>query len=195
MSEMKPKKRVNRGFIVSMVLLGAVVLYVIATQLMLIPQRNELKKAADTVRQTFEGLATMTQEDAARLDRDKAALSAKQAEIEAELAPLFVQDSGYLKPAVSLVMGEVGSIAYGRLPDPLPGTREGPGGPLPDQRGYRQPFHGIHLSGQRRFYQLSDRRTGQGGGRPADRRHDPDFSEIRWGMEALPCEQPLPRFL
>ena len=37
MSEMKPKKRVNRGFIVSMVLLGAVVLYVIATQLMLIP--------------------------------------------------------------------------------------------------------------------------------------------------------------
>ena len=75
MSEMKPKKRVNRGFIVSMVLLGAVVLYVIATQLMLIPQRNELKKAADTVRQTFEGLATMTQEDAARLDRDKAALS------------------------------------------------------------------------------------------------------------------------
>ncbi len=55
----------------------------------------------------------MTQEDAARLDRDKAALSAKQAEIEAELAPLFVQDSGYLKPAVSLVMGEVGSIAYG----------------------------------------------------------------------------------
>ena len=113
MSEMKPKKRVNRGFIVSMVLLGAVVLYVIATQLMLIPQRNELKKAADTVRQTFEGLATMTQEDAARLDRNKAALSAKQAEIEAELAPLFVQDSGYLKPAVSLVMGEVGSIAYG----------------------------------------------------------------------------------
>ena len=44
MSEMKPKKRVNRGFIVSMVLLGAVVLYVIATQFMLIPQRNELKR-------------------------------------------------------------------------------------------------------------------------------------------------------
>lgn len=113
MSETKPKKRVNRGFVVSMVLLGAVVLYVAATQLMLIPQKNDLKKTADGIRQVFEELATMTQEEALALDGDKEALSAKQAEIEERIAPLFLPDSGYLKPAVSYVMGEVDSIAYG----------------------------------------------------------------------------------
>ena len=61
MSETKPKKRVNRGFLVSMVLLGVVVLYVTASQLMLIPQKNELRKTADSLRQVFDDIAPQHQ--------------------------------------------------------------------------------------------------------------------------------------
>ena len=76
MNETKPKKRINRGFLVSMVLLGVVVLYVAATQLMLIPQKNELRKTADSLRQVFDDIALTSQEDAKALG-NKAALTAK----------------------------------------------------------------------------------------------------------------------
>lgn len=112
MSETKPKKRVNRGFLVSMVLLGVVVLYVTASQLMLIPQKNALRKTADSLRQVFDDIALTSQEDAKALG-NKAALTAKQKEIEETVAPLFVKDSGYLKPALNTLMGEISSIAYG----------------------------------------------------------------------------------
>ena len=89
MNETKPKKRINRGFLVSMVLLGVVVLYVAATQQMLIPQKNELRKTADSLRQVFDDIALTSQEDAKALG-NKAALTAKQKEIEETVAPLFV---------------------------------------------------------------------------------------------------------
>ncbi len=115
MSKTQPKRRINRGFLVSMVLLGLVVLYVVATQLMLIPQRNELKNTADSVRLIYEDVSAMTQENAEKLQNDKTALAARQTEIEAKLSPLFVPDSGYLKPAVNTVMAELPSIAYGEF--------------------------------------------------------------------------------
>ena len=115
MNETKPKRRLNRGFLVSMVLLSAVVLYVTATQLMLIPQKNDLKKTADSVRLIYEDISTISREDAENLQSNQTALAARQTEIQDKLSPLFVPDSGYLKPAVNTVMGELSSIAYGEF--------------------------------------------------------------------------------
>ena len=87
MNETKPKRRLNRGFLVSMVLLSAVVLYVTATQLMLIPQKNDLKKTADSVRLIYEDISTISREDAENLQSNQTALAARQTEIQDKLSP------------------------------------------------------------------------------------------------------------
>ena len=43
-------RRCNRGFVVSMALLAAVIIYVLVTQLMLIPVQASLEEKADAVR-------------------------------------------------------------------------------------------------------------------------------------------------
>ena len=57
-------QRTNRGFWVSMVLLLAVVLYIAATQLMLIPQRKEIQELSDAVNKIWEETTLMTDEQA-----------------------------------------------------------------------------------------------------------------------------------
>ena len=47
-------RRTNRGFLVSMVLLAAVLLYVAITQIMLIPQRSTLQELGHKVSSLWE---------------------------------------------------------------------------------------------------------------------------------------------
>ena len=69
-------QRTTRGFWVSMVLLLAVVLYIAATQLMLIPQRKEIQELSDAVNKIWEETTLMTDEQAAALNTAKEILDA-----------------------------------------------------------------------------------------------------------------------
>ena len=97
-------QRTNRGFWVSMVLLLAVVLYIAATQLMLIPQRKEIQELSDAVNKIWEETTLMTDEQAAALNTSKEKQDAVKARIRQGLSPLFVEGSSYLDSACDSLM-------------------------------------------------------------------------------------------
>lgn len=100
-------QRTNRGFWVSMVLLLAVVLYIAATQLMLIPQRKEIQELSDAVNKIWEETTLMTDEQAAALNTSKEKQDAVKARIRQGLSPLFVEGSSYLDSACDSLMALV----------------------------------------------------------------------------------------
>ncbi len=91
-------RRVNRGFVVSMALLAVVAVYVLVTQLMLLPDKNAVRSLADDVCALAENVSMLSEEEIASL-QDPAALEAKKAEIREQLKPLFVEGSDYLEEA------------------------------------------------------------------------------------------------
>ena len=58
-------KRTNRGFVVSMVLLAAVIVYVVVSQLMLIPDKNAIRALADRVDEAYMSAITLSDEQLA----------------------------------------------------------------------------------------------------------------------------------
>ncbi len=97
-------KRVNRGFLVSLVLLAAVVVYVLATQLMLLPARQELRQLADDFNQTLQAYSVPSDDAWNQLKTDAGVKEAQAAAAQA-LKPLFVSDADYLNAAAEQVVG------------------------------------------------------------------------------------------
>lgn len=112
MSKRSIWKRINRGFLVSMVLLAGVLIYILVTQLMLIPERRELRELADSVRQISDAMEV--QEDGA-LNKLKDAVeqTKEQEQIRKELEPYFVKDSSYLDVAAKTFLNDVVSQIEG----------------------------------------------------------------------------------
>lgn len=98
-------KRTNRGFWVSMVLLAAVVVYVLVTQLMLIPQREEIRRLGEEVEALWQEATLLSDEQLAQL-ADPAALEAETERLKDKLEPLFVPDSDYLDAGVEYLSQE-----------------------------------------------------------------------------------------
>ena len=93
-------KRTNRGFWVSMVILAAVLLYVLVTQLMLIPQRAEIRELAQQVKQLSEETTLLTDEQAQELAASPEKQQEMMQQARGELEKYFVEDSDYLDTAV-----------------------------------------------------------------------------------------------
>lgn len=93
-------KRCNRGFIVSIGLLAAVLIYVLVTQLMQISDRREIRKLSDEYRGYMESTALLTDEQIASY-RDKQAAEAEKSRLKSELTPFFDGDAKYLDEAVT----------------------------------------------------------------------------------------------
>lgn len=96
-------KRVNRGLVVSLVLLAAVIVYVVISQLMLIPDKNAIRALADRVGETYMSAITLSDEQLAALE-DPEALNQKADAVAGALEPYFVTDSPYKteEPIVTL---------------------------------------------------------------------------------------------
>ncbi len=86
-----------------MVLLAAVIVYVVVSQLMLIPDKNAIRALADRVDEAYMSAITLSDEQLAALE-DPAALSKKTDEVMKALDPYFVTDSPYKteEPIVTL---------------------------------------------------------------------------------------------
>lgn len=113
-------KRTNRGFWVSMVLLAAVVVYVLATQLMLIPQRGEIRRLGEEVESIWQEATLLSDEQLTQL-ADSTALAAEKERIREKLEPLFVPDSEYLDTGVEYLSQEQQLVLSG---DSRPKNRE-----------------------------------------------------------------------
>ena len=87
-------RRTNRGFVVSMVLLAAVLVYVLVTQLMLVPVKNEVQALAQDLRGVIEEIATCSQDEAEAL-QDPDVYDQELDRIREKIRPLFTDD-GYL---------------------------------------------------------------------------------------------------
>lgn len=105
-------RRVNRGFVVSMALLGAVVLYVIISQLMLIPDRTAVRQLTNDYRALMESTSKLSDTEIESL-KSEAALSAEKKQLKQQLAGLFVKDSGYIDGAVDLLVNNIQAQTQG----------------------------------------------------------------------------------
>lgn len=102
-----PRRRVNRGFIVSMVLLGLVAVYVLVTQLMLLPAKAEVGELTDALNRTLNEASQLTDDRLTALRDDPAAQAAEADRVKKELQAHFVKDSEYLDAAVTGILARV----------------------------------------------------------------------------------------
>ena len=110
-------KRMNRGFLVSMVLAAGVLIYVLVSQLMLIPEKQALRELADSVRQISDAGQIQT-EETLRKRADPAEQAKELERIRKELEPYFVKDSSYLAVEAKALLDEILSQMDGeRLTD------------------------------------------------------------------------------
>ncbi|HHV50992.1 MAG TPA: hypothetical protein GXX54_04720 [Clostridiales bacterium] len=104
-------KRVNRGFVFSMVLLAAVIFYVTAEQVMLIPERQEIRELADKYISMCEQVYRLSKEQISELESQSPEFEKETKRLKDELANYFVKDSGYLddsvEPILSLIRMQV----------------------------------------------------------------------------------------
>lgn len=105
-------KRKNRGFIVSMALLALVLIYVLATQLMMIPEKQKIKALADEYRGLMESTSQLTDEQTAAL-KDDTALKTERNRLSTELSSYFVKDAGYLDTAVGYLVNNISTQTSG----------------------------------------------------------------------------------
>lgn len=96
-----PKRRVNRGFIVSMVLLVAVLVYVLVTELMTLSVRQEIAKLPDQLAKLMEEVSLTADDRIAELKEDVSAQQAELQQLKTQLAPLFVKDAAYIDAAAA----------------------------------------------------------------------------------------------
>ena len=110
-------KRMNRGFLVSMVLVAGVLIYVLVSQLMLIPEKQALRELADSVRRISDAGQIQTEETLRKL-ADPAEQAKELERIRKELEPYFVKDSSYLAVEAKALLDEILSQMDGeRLTD------------------------------------------------------------------------------
>ena len=110
-------KRMNRGFLVSMVLVAGVLIYVLVSQLMLKPEKQALREMADSVRQLSAAGQIQTEETLRKL-ADPAEQAKELERIRKELEPYFVKDSSYLAVEAKALLDEILSQMDGeRLTD------------------------------------------------------------------------------
>ena len=110
-------KRMNRGFLVSMVLAAGVLIYVLVSQLMLIPEKQALRELADSVRRISDAGQIQTEETLRKL-ADPAEQAKELERIRKELEPYFVKDSSYLAVEAKALLDEILSQMDGeRLTD------------------------------------------------------------------------------
>lgn len=88
-------RRVNRGFLVSMVLLAAVLIYVLVTQLMLIPQKQQLADLANRAGDAIMNVENLSEPGTPSPQRKAVYLEG----LMGDLKPLFSEDSEYLTEA------------------------------------------------------------------------------------------------
>lgn len=88
-------RRVNRGFLVSMVLLAAVLIYVLVTQLMLIPQRRQLADLANRAGDAIMSVENLSAPGTPDEQRKAVYLEG----LMGDLKPLFSEDSEYVSAA------------------------------------------------------------------------------------------------
>lgn len=88
-------RRVNRGFLVSMVLLTAVLIYVLVTQLMLIPQRRQLADLANRAGDAIMSVENLSAPGTPEEQRKAVYLEG----LMGDLKPLFSEDSEYVSAA------------------------------------------------------------------------------------------------
>lgn len=101
-------QRTNRGFVISMVILAVVVVYVIATQLVLSGEKKQLRKLSDDVLSIVIENSVLTDEQLAALVHDDNVINTDvmknmNKKIKEKLSPLFVKDAEYLDTGVSSV--------------------------------------------------------------------------------------------
>lgn len=108
------RKPVNRGLVVSLVLLGLVAVYVLVTQLTLVPQKKQLKDLTSQIQTIFEEQSALTDLQLEAL-KSREALADRQKEVEGRLSPLFHPDSGYTASSASLLLSELNSQVQGDL--------------------------------------------------------------------------------
>lgn len=87
-------RRVNRGFVVSLALLAIVAVYVLVTQLMLLPDKQAVRSLAEEVCAIMESGSMLSEAEIAAL-QDPDALEDKKEEICDQLGRLFSEDSSY----------------------------------------------------------------------------------------------------
>lgn len=99
-------RRVNRGLVVSMALLAAVIVYVLITQLMLIPEREQITKISDEFRELMESTSALDQQKTSSL-KDEQALKGEISSLKERLSKLFVEDSAYIDEAVQYLADNI----------------------------------------------------------------------------------------
>ncbi len=99
-------KRVNRGFVVSMALLAVVLVYVLVTQLMLLPEKKAIRALGEELRTMMESSTKLSGEEIEAL-KDPAAFEKKSKELREQLAALFTEDASYLEDALQSLTSEL----------------------------------------------------------------------------------------
>lgn len=97
-------KRVNRGFVFSMVLLATVLVYIAVEQIMLIPERREIRDLADKYLSMCEQVYRLSKEQISELESQSPKFEKETKRLKDELANYFVKDSGYLDDSVEPIM-------------------------------------------------------------------------------------------
>lgn len=108
-------RRVNRGFVVSMALLAAALIYVVVTQLMLIPEREKIAKLTDEFRGLVESVSKLDRQKISSLQDDEK-MQNELKDLKNKLSRLFAKDSGYIDEAAGYLAGimqrQVENIEY-----------------------------------------------------------------------------------
>ena len=99
-------KQANRGFLFSLVLLAAVLVYVLITQLMLIPERNSIRQLAGIYLSMSEQTSALSGEEIEQL-KNEDALNQEAERLKKELSKYFVKDSAYIDGAVQPLLDNI----------------------------------------------------------------------------------------
>lgn len=103
-------KRCNRGFIVSMALLVAVLGYVTVTQVMLAGQKKEIRAITDQVQTLLTDVAKLPYADAQAMAADATKTAAYRDATKKKLAGLFVKDAAYLDEGTEHILSAADSV-------------------------------------------------------------------------------------
>lgn len=97
-------QRGNRGFLLTMILLTAVLMYVTVTQILLAQEKAAIREISEQVTTIAVDALEMPLTDMQALQKDKVKAAAYKDSLKKKLAPLFVEDAAYLDDAAGQIM-------------------------------------------------------------------------------------------
>lgn len=100
-------KRVNRGFLVSMVLLAGVLVYILVSLFMMMGAKKDIRSLADTVNDQVKAYLMLDEDTIRGYKDDPTALVKERERLQAEFKDKFDPDSKYLAAGVSSIMGNM----------------------------------------------------------------------------------------